>query len=507
MSPIALVPVLFIIAGLLGICRNIYSLLKLRQHLIALVPEPEKAQGFHGHFSKDLTKSRAQLLSWVNSKPKICRLNRAFIPTVCVCHPETISQLFASNPPKFWYVMDFLKEFLGDGLINSTGLRWHRDRKLLSPLFGGTMLRKYVQDLSSVAKTMVDQFTIRSADNELFDGESIFQLVTFDAIMRCMLGVDIDSWTNAKSSPVEQYKHAVKYLAQESAKRPTNPVLHSNFIYYLTSEGRKYTRQLSIANAFADNIIEERRGTLASRTNPDGACSDGVSACNMLDIMLKAEDEDGNGLSNTDIRHHVNTFLEAGHDTTSTVMQWAVYYLQEHQDIQERCRQEIQTVLGDSGLERLSLDDLSQMEYLLQFINETLRHASVTPLLFRRLDKETEIGGYVLPAGTPIQVLLFSLHHNPLVWKDPEAFDPSRFSPERTASRLSNSFFPFGVGARNCIGRQFAITELKILICSVLLSFRILPRRKSSEEIPAWVPRLVARPEPGIKFQLELLQH
>ncbi|XP_065178259.1 cytochrome P450 4F6-like [Sycon ciliatum] len=489
-------------AAAFAIGRKLYSLWTLRRRLMALVPEPDKPDGFHGHFSKDLTKHRSQLLSWVNRKPKICRIQRGPIPMICIWHPETFSQLLAVDPPKFSYLFDFFKEFLGEGLTTSSGMRWKRDRKLLSPLFGGIMLRRYIGDFTIVAKTMVEQLKARCEAGELLDAEHVFHLVTFDIIMRTGMGVEVDSWDNNESSPVETFKQALKQLSIMSVTRLRTPTKHNNFLYYLTAEGKEYKRLLSHADEFANRVVSDRRTVLA---NKEARVDDDMDRNEtMLDAIINARDEDGHGFSDAEIRDHVKTFLEAGHDTSSTAMQWAVYYLQEHQDIQERCRQEIETVLGNSGLENVTIELLSKMEYLMQFINETLRHASIFYALIRSIDRETEIGGYVLPANTPVQVMLFALHFNPEVWKDPEVFDPSRFSREQIASRPLNSFFPLGIGARICIGKMFSINEIKVLLTSVLLNFRILPRRPDQEK-PKWVPKTVSRAEPSIKFELEAL--
>ncbi|XP_065180292.1 cytochrome P450 4F12-like [Sycon ciliatum] len=502
MAILVLILLAVLAVALFGTGRKLYSLWTLRRRLMALVPEPAKPDGLHGHVSKDLTKYRSQLLSWVNRTPKICRIQRGPIPLICIWHPETVSQLLATDPPKFSYLFDFFKEFLGEGLVTSSGKRWQRDHKLLSPLFGGSMMRRYIQSYAIVAKNMVEQLKLRSEVGELLDTEALFQLVTFDIIMHTGIGLEVDSWWSAESSPVQSFKRAMKHLAVASSLRLTTPTKHNNFLYYLTTEGKEYKRQLSIVDEFADKLVRDRRATLDDKEVSDGEDMDGGE--NMVNTMLKARDEDGHGFSDAEIRDHVKTFLEAGHDTSSTVMQWAVYYLQEHQDIQERCRQEIQTVLGNSSLENMTIELLSRMEYLMQFINETLRHSTIVAMLLRCLEQETEIGGYILPPGTPVQVMLFSLHHNPVIWKDPEVFDPNRFSREHVASRPSNSFMPFGIGARSCIGKAFAVNEIKVLLMSLLLNFRILPRRPDQEK-PHWVLKLVARPEPSIKVELEPL--
>ncbi|XP_070324305.1 cytochrome P450 4A11-like isoform X2 [Odocoileus virginianus] len=165
---------------------------------------------------------------------------------------------------------------------------------------------------------------------------------------------------------------------------------------------------------------------------------------------------------------------------------------------QSECGQERPCLLSDALPFR---DHLDQMPYTTMCIKEAMRLYPPVPLIGRELSKPiTFPDGRSLPAGILVSLSFYGLHHNPNVWLNPEVFDPSRFAPGST--RHSHAFLPFSGGSRNCIGKQFAMNELKVAVALTLLRFELSP---DPSRVPVPTPVMVLRSKNGIHLQLRKL--
>ncbi|XP_053391660.1 cytochrome P450 4B1-like [Mercenaria mercenaria] len=269
-----------------------------------------------------------------------------------------------------------------------------------------------------------------------------------------------------------------------------NPVLHPDFIFNRTRTGKRFHQLCNYVHEFADDIIEARRNILETDHEETE-----YEYTDFLDIVLMAQDENGVGLTDKEIRAEVDTFLFAGHDTTSSAISWAIYTLGQYPEIQEQIYGEVMQVVGTKNVEP---DHLSKLKYMLFFIKEVMRMYSIVPVIGRSLKEPLTIDGVTLPAGALIEINIHTMNHNPAVWSDHEDFRPDRFS-ESEPERDPFSFIPFSAGTRNCIGQNFALNELKVVLSRLVQAFRI-ELDTSHEVVPQ--PKLVMRPKNGIKVFL-----
>ena len=213
----------------------------------------------------------------------------------------------------------------------------------------------------------------------------------------------------------------------------------------------------------------------------------------------------GQGLSAQEIRDEVDTFLFEGHDTTASALQWAIYYIAKHPQVQQRCRDEAADVVGTAT--SLTLETIQKLQYISQVVKETVRLATTVPFIFRQLSKEVVVDGLLLTEGTWIAVSLWGIHHNPDYWNDPYAFDPSRFDANNTSNKGNSipfAFVPFSGGPRNCIGQGLAMEELKAIIALLVLEFELsLP--EDMEDVEAHL-YLVTRPSKPIELLVKKRQ-
>ncbi|NWI14597.1 CP4F3 hydroxylase, partial [Crypturellus soui] len=219
---------------------------------------------------------------------------------------------------------------------------------------------------------------------------------------------------------------------------------------------------------------------------------------------LPLQDEDGSDLSDEDISAEADTFMFEGHDTTASGLSWLLYNLACHPAHQERCRQEVQELLKDREVEEIEWEDLSRLPFTTMCIKESLRlHPPVTAVS-RRCTKDMALPhGHLVPSGTTCLLSIYGTHHNPAVWPEPQVFDPLRFSPENAQGRSPLAFVPFSAGPRNCIGRSFAMAELKVVAALTLRRFVLRPVR--GHRPARRKPELVLRPDGGLRLRLEPL--
>ncbi|XP_065184283.1 prostaglandin E2 omega-hydroxylase CYP4F21-like [Sycon ciliatum] len=464
------------------------------------VPEPCKAHWLRGHLAADNRRAKETYLGYARKLPRMFRRQMGLFSTsVSVSHPETIADAMRANPGKNELICKLFRAWLGNGLLISKGERWARDHKLLTNVFSLDMRREYVGFYKEATSIMLDLW--EGQPERWVDASQYFPNLTFDIILRCAMGAETNCQTErSPNSPAVRYETALKDILLIVFQRLYKPWLLSNFIFYHLPIGRRFQKLLAETHEFSEQLISERRTLLQK-------CSDKNDEENrrrdMLDVLLTARDEEGVGYSDTEVREHVETFLFAGHDTTSSAFQWAIHYLSLNTDVQERCRQEVLAVLEKcSGLDNFAHENLAELEYLTQTIQEVLRIANIVPYIAKTSKKPTQVDGISFPTGTNFQINIMGVHHSKEVWSDPDTFNPDRFSPDKV-SRSSYAFIPFSCGPRACLGKHFAMDEMKVVLSMILSKFRFVPDPLA--EKPAWRMGLIVKPDPGVSVCLELV--
>jgi len=199
----------------------------------------------------------------------------------------------------------------------------------------------------------------------------------------------------------------------------------------------------------------------------------------ILDSLLSAvEDKSGEKLSHVELLSNLWIFFIAGHETTASALSWACICLATYQDIQEKLYQEVITKIGENAMP--TLEQLSDMSYLDQFIQELLRlHSPVQLLPSRKTMEDLKYKQYLLPKGSTIGINFNAIHRHPKYWPEPNKFDPERFTPENKKGRHHFAYLPFSLGPRQCIGNVFSLIEQRLFLVRLLQKFRILPPRHS----------------------------
>jgi cytochrome P450 len=195
-----------------------------------------------------------------------------------------------------------------------------------------------------------------------------------------------------------------------------------------------------------------------------------ANGSDLLTVLCKTEDEDGNRFTDDDIVSHMIFLMMAAHDTSTSTTTTMAYHLAANPEWQERCRDE-SARLGDGPLDIESLEKLEDLDLVM---NESLRMVTPLPLNFRRAVRDTDLLGYYVPAGTDVVTWPSLNHRLPELWTNPEKFDPERFAEPRAEHKNHRyAFAPFGGGAHKCIGMVFGQLEIKTVMHRLLRRYRL----------------------------------
>ncbi|XP_054428767.1 cytochrome P450 4A11-like [Pteronotus mesoamericanus] len=411
-----------------------------------------------------------------------------------VYDPDYMKMILGRSDPKAPGSYRFLAPWIGYGLLLLNGQTWFQHRRMLTPAFHSDILKPYMGLIADSVRVMLDKWEeLISQDSHLEIFEHV-SLMTLDTIMKCAFSQRGRVQTDRNS---QSYLQAITDMKNLFYSRVKNFFYQNDIIYSLTPEGRWNRRACQLAHQHTDRAIELRKAYLQEEGELEKVRR--KRHLDFLDILLFARMEDGNSLTDKDLRAEVDTFMFEGHDTTASGISWILYALAAHPEHQHRCRMEIRGLLGDG--ESITWNHLDQMPYTTMCIKEALRLYPPVPSVSRELSKPiTFPDGRTLPRGIHITLSFYGLHHNPKVWPNPEVFDPSRFVPG--SDRHSHAFLPFSGGSRNCIGKNFAMNELKVAVALTLLRFELAvdPLR---DPIP--VPKVVLSSKNGIHLQLRKL--
>nr|XP_033771935.1 cytochrome P450 4F22-like isoform X4 [Geotrypetes seraphini] len=324
-------------------------------------------------------------------------------------------------------------------------------------------------------------------------------LMTLDSLLRCTFSYSSD----CQEKPSE-YISAIYELSALVMKRELFLPHHFDLIYRFSADGRRFQKACTIVHDFTGGVVQQRREALTKLGADAWLKSKKGKTTDFIDILLLSKDADGNGLSDEDLRAEVDTFMFEGHDTTASGLSWILYNLAQHPEYQQKCREEIKELMTGKEVEEFDWDDLSQLPFTTMCIKESLRlHPPVTTIT-RCCTEDLKLpDGKVIPKGITCLISIYGTHHNPTIWPEPEVYNPYRFDPENYQQRSSHAFVPFSAGPRNCIGQNFAMAEMKVVLALTLLRFLVKPDETKTVRRK---PELILRAEGGLWLILEALE-
>ena len=395
-------------------------------------------------------------------------------PYTTLFHPDAIQQVLVEDHDRFDRNLfeDFSLDFAPDGLFFVEGEQWRRQRMLLQGAFTMDRIAAYADGMVATAARSADAWD----DGQEIHVDDAFGDLTLSILARTLFDIDIDP--TGEDAAITRAATAINRRGDV-----TNP---STFLpdWLPTPGNRRYRRALGAFRERVDDLIAQRR-------RADAEAEDLLSL--MLDATAQA---DADGLSDTEIRDNLVTFLFAGHETTALGLTYAVLLLATHDAAADRLRTELDEELGD---ERPGFDDLPALEYTERVVTESLRLHPPAHLLIRRTTADTEIGGYRIPEGTLVTLPQFYVHTDERWYDDPEAFRPERWTDEMETELPEYAYFPFGGGPRHCIGMRFAMLELRLVLAVLAQAFEF---ELLSDPDPAISSGVTHRPKDPVRVRL-----
>ena len=427
------------------------------------IPHPPKKPVVGNMLSLDSTAPVQDLVRKTKELGPIFWLDMMGQPLVIVSGFELVNEL--SDEKRFDKAvrgaLRRVRSIGGDGLFtaDTTEPNWSKAHNILLSPFGGRAMQSYHPMMVDIAEQLVKKWERLNADDEI-DVVHDMTALTLDTIGLCGFDYRFNSFYR------EDYHPFVGALVRslETIMMTRGLPLENLF---MRARRATLSEDVAFMNKMVDEIVAERR------KNAEAA----AGTKDMLNAMMTGVDKvSGEQLDDVNIRYQINTFLIAGHETTSGLLSCAIYAMLKHPEVLKKAYEEVDRVLGADINAKPTFQQVTQLQYISQILKESLRMWPPAPAYGVSPLKDETLGGkYKLKKGTFVTVLVMALHRDPSVWgPHPDVFDPENFSREAEAKRPANAWKPFGNGQRACIGRGFAMHEAALALGMILQRFKLL---------------------------------
>ncbi|MBI2755457.1 MAG: cytochrome P450 [Chloroflexi bacterium] len=395
-------------------------------------------------------------------------------PGVLVSHPDLIEEVLIAQNRGFVKSLATrrLRAVLGSGLLTSDGDFWRRQRRLAQPAFHRDRIAAYAAVMVDAAERVAGTWR----DGQQCDVHDEMMRLTLEIVGKTLFSANVGGAAQEIGRAVDDALHFL-------IRRINSPwVLLPDWV---PSPG--YGRFIR-ARRHLDRVVYQMIADHRRQGDRD----------DLLSMLLQAQDEDGQPMSDRQVRDEVMTLFLAGHETTAIALSWTWYLLAQHPEVERRLTAELAEVLGG----RLPTPaDLPSLTYIGHVVAESLRLYPPAWSMGRQATRNLEIGGQPVRKGTVILISQWVLHRDARFFQDPEAFRPERWE-DGLAQRLPRfAYFPFGGGPRQCIGNGFALMEATLLLATLAQRYRLALVPGQSIGLD---PTITLRPRGGIQMLLHL---
>jgi len=333
-----------------------------------------------------------------------------------------------------------------NSLMLMDGDRHRRERKLLMPPFHGERLQDYAQQICQITEHLANQWRV----DVPFIARTEMQKISLEVIVQVVFGLSqgkryeqlkplLADWLDMTDSPLRSSLLFLQFLQKDWG--PWSPW------------GKMKRRQRQVHQLLQDEI-EARR----TQSHEPGA--------DVLSLMMAARDENGQAMTDEELRDELLTILFAGHETTATALAWALYQIHQQREVHGQLLHELESAGG--SFQPL---EIARLPYLTAVCQETLRMYPLLPVVFPRITKTPiEIAGYSFDAETTLMPSIYLTHYREDLYPQPHQFKPERFL---TRQYSLAEYLPFGGGNRRCLGYALAELEMKLVLAKILSKYRL----------------------------------
>jgi len=393
-----------------------------------------------------------------------------------ITHPEHILRVLQTNAANYRKGRDYriLKLSLGEGLLTSEGKLWERQRKMTQAAFHSQQIAGFLRIMEEQTSAMLAEWEHRAKSSEPFDLVPELMRLTLSVVSRAL-------FTSSLDADLDRIQHALMVGRDYSVERAWSVIRLPQWMP--TPNNRRYRTSLAGFHSVIDRMISDRQ-------NAPQPVND------LLNILMSARDDHGSSMDDRQLRDEVATLLTAGHETTTLVLAWTVFLLSTHPEELETVMCELSFLNGRAP----AYEELARLRYTRMAVEEAMRLYPPVWVISRSAINKDVMGEYEIPAGSEILIFPYVTHRHPRWWQDPDRFWPERFLPQNSSGRPRGAYLPFGAGPRTCIGLNFAMTEILIVLAMMLQRFHIeLAVAADKVRVEASV---TLRPNPGIFVRL-----
>lgn len=383
------------------------------------------------------------------SQGDFLKVSLPLVPNYFINHPDLVQEVMVRQSRSFhkpFGVKYTANQLFGDNLFTSDGDLWKLLRTTLQPGFSVDRLRNY-------SRTMVDYSRQIMADWQHGSSVDLCKAmgeVTLRTSTRCFFGLDL--YSSQAGEDLLRFTE-VFFKRISSIPVPAWVPIPSNLELKRLIRGR---------DEFFLPIIEERRQS-------------GEDLGDVMSMLIQAQAADTTGkITDEQVCNEVSNLFAAGYELIAYSLAFTFYLISQHPEVEAQLLAEIDRVLGDR---EITVDDLEQMPYLEQVLKESMRLLPGVAITARQAIEPVTIGGYDLPKNSMVLISPWALHRRADLYPDPLQFDPDRFSEARQAAHPIPSFshLTFAAGPRACIGKAFAMMQMRINLAMILQRFKLTP--------------------------------
>lgn len=366
---------------------------------------------------------------------------------------------------------------IGDGILTSEGTTWRWQRRIVAPLFRHSDLLTHVPAMSAGAERLLALWR-RSAPLGRRSIDHAMTELTFDVLQSTI-------FEGARPDEADVLKHHIgAYLERTSWDIAYEILKLPTWVWHPAR--RSMLRSAKQLRATINTVIARERAA-------------GWQGGGLMARLGQATDpETGQVMSDDQIAHNLLTFAAAGHETTAKALTWTLYLLARSPVWQDRVRQEVMRIVGNAPVEARHIEALVVTT---QVLKESMRLYPPAPVIGRMTREPTTLGGHHFAAGAMLVIPIYVVHRHRKLWREPDLFDPTRFTPENEKTHARTQFMPFGFGPRICVGMSFAMIEAVTLLAMLVRDARFSCAPTLS---PEPVSRITLRPKGGMPLDVAM---
>jgi cytochrome P450 len=397
-------------------------------------------------------------------------------------HPEHYKYILQDNYKNFTKMpspaFQLLLPLVGKGLLSNDGESWLRQRRLAQPAFHRGQIQELAQIMTTTAERRLVRWEEMAHSGKVVSFDREMMELTLEIAGKALFSVDL-------TGPAREVGDIFNRLNELFAKLVVSPLALVTMRIPFWPSTRQVAHDIGALDQLIYGMINERRES-------------GTPGNDLMGMLLAARDQDtGEGMDEKQLRDEVITLLIAGHETTTLLLTWFFYCLGRYPEIEAQVHEEVDRTL--SG--RLpTFEDIPNLVYTRQVIDETLRLYPPAYALSRFGNRADSVGGYDVRANAAISLCPFITHRMPEFWRQPLEFDPDRFDPAQNTNRHRFAYIPFGAGPRQCIGESFSLTEGVLVAAAIAQRFRL---RIPDHHVAQLDPQITLHPKGGMPLRFE----